>query len=483
MSSLNFLSVRELASKIKAREVSAAEVIDAHLAQIRSHNSDLNAIITLDEEGTKARAKEADEALKQGVIWGPLHGVPITIKDSLETAGLRTTSGFPPLADYVPTVDATVVARVRQAGAIILGKTNLPTLADDIQSDNPIFGRSNNPWDLERTPGGSTGGGAAAVAAGLSALEIGSDLGGSVRLPAHFCGLCSIMATNHRISRIGHIPGLPGAPTGLRFAGVMGPITRTVGDLRVALRLLAGPDGRWWDVPPVPLEDPPVRRLQELRIAWADDFGGVPVTGETRAGLAALAQKLDQAGATVGRSMPEDFDLDVVAETHWELVSAETGSAMSPEAEMARAEAYGVGPDSETPLDRGFFRGVNASMRQVTEARIRRDAVITAMEKFLRDWDVLLCPVSSTPAFPHCTEGSPIDVDGRAVPYFTAGLTYTTPFNLTGQPVVVIPLTQSSGGLPIGLQIVGRRWGEMDLLQIAEQLEALIGPCRHPPGY
>ena len=206
MSSLNFSSVRELASLIRAREVSAVEVLDAHLVQIRRHNGDLNAIVTLDEEGAKARANEADEALKKGTTWGPLHGVPVTIKDSLETAGLRTTSGFPPLADYIPTVDATVVARVRQAGAIILGKTNLPTLADDIQSDNPIFGRSNNPWNLERTPGGSTGGGAAAVAAGLSALEIGSDLGGSVRLPAHFCGLCSIMATNHRISRMGHIP-------------------------------------------------------------------------------------------------------------------------------------------------------------------------------------------------------------------------------------------------------------------------------------
>ncbi|MDA0747348.1 MAG: amidase family protein [bacterium] len=483
MSNLNFLSVRELVSQIKAREVSAAEVTDAHLAQIQRHNGDLNAIVTLDEEGAKARAKEADEALEKGVVWGPLHGVPVTIKDSLETAGLRTTAGFPPLADYIPTVDATVVSRVRQAGAIILGKTNLPTLSGDYQSSNPIFGRSNNPWNLERTPGGSTGGGAAAVAAGLSALEIGSDLAGSLRIPAHFCGLCSIMATNHRISRMGHIPELPGAPRGLRFAGVMGPIARSVGDLRIALRLLAGPDGRWWDVPPVPLEDPPIRKLQDLRIAWTDDFGGVPVTGETRTGLASLAQKLNQAGVTVARSMPEDFDLVVVSETLGELVSAETGSAMSPEAERARVEMFGVGPESEDHWERGFFRGVNASMRQVTEARMRRDALITAMEQFLQDWDVLLCPVTSTPAPPHCDTGSPIDVDGRAVPYFTAGCTYTMPFNLTGQPVVVIPLTQSSEGLPIGLQIVGRRWGEMALLQIAEQLEALIGTCRHPQGY
>ena len=478
MSDLNFLSVRQLASMIKTREVSAAEVTDAYLSQIQHHNGSLNAIVTLDEEGARARATEADEMLERGATLGPLHGVPVTIKDSLETAGLRTTAGFPPLSDYMPAVDATVVARVRQAGAIILGKTNLPTLAADYQTDNPIFGRSNNPWNLERTPGGSTGGGAAAVAAGLSALEIGSDLGGSLRNPAHFCGLCTIMATNHRISRMGHIPELPGAPKGLRFAGVMGPIARSVGDLRLALRLLAGPDDRWWEVPPVPLEDPPPRRWQDLRIAWTDDFGGVPVTAETRTGLAELAHKLDRMGVSISRRMPEDFDLDVAWETFGELMSAETGSAMSPEAERARAETFGVGPDAEDPVERGLIRGVEASMRQVTEARMKRDALITTMEQFLQDWDVLLCPVASMPAPPHCEVGSPIDIDGRAVPYWTAGISYTTPFNLTGQPVAVIPLTQSSEGLPIGLQVIGRRWGEMALLQIAEKLEALIGTCR-----
>ena len=459
------------------------EVTDAYLAQIQRHNDALNAIVTLDAENARARAVLADEALARGEVWGPLHGVPVTIKDSLETAGLRTTAGFPPLADYVPTTDATVVARVREAGAVILGKTNLPPLAADYQCDNPIFGRTNNPWDLERTPGGSTGGGAVAVAAGMSALEIGSDLGGSLRIPAHFCGLCSLMATNHRISRVGHIPELPGAPRGLRFAGVMGPIARAVGDLRLTLRLLSGTDDRWWEVPPVPLGDPPLRELQDLRIAWIDDFGDVPVTAETRAGLAELAEELGRVGATVVQSMPDDFDLNMALETFGELMSAETGSAMSPEAELARVKAFGIGPDSEDPLDRAFFRGVNASMRQVTAARMRRDALITAMEQFLQEWDVLLCPVTPTPAHPHCDIGSPIDVDGCAVPYFTASGAYTTPFNLTGQPVVVIPLMQSSEGLPIGLQVVGRRWGEMALLQIAERLETLIGTCKHPPGY
>jgi amidase len=483
MSDLNFTSVRELAAKIARREVSATEVIEAYLSQIERHNHKLNAIVTLDEEGARAAARGADEALERGQAPGALHGVPVTIKDSLETAGLRTTAGFPPLGAYIPTVDATVVSRVRQAGAIILGKTNLPLLSGDYQSSNPIFGRSNNPWDLDRTPGGSTGGGAAAVAAGLSALELGSDLGGSLRGPAHCCGLCTIMATNQRISRAGHIPELPGAPKGLRFAGVMGPIARSVGDLRLALRLLAGPDDRWWEVPPVPLEDPPGRSLQDLRIAWTDDFGGVPITAGTQAGLFELAAALGQAGATVKRSFPQDFDLHVAWETFGELMSAETGSAMSPEAELARAETFGVGPEAGDPMERGLLSGINASMRLVTEARTRRDSLIGAMERFLQDWDVLLCPVMPMPAPRHCDVGTPIDVDGHAVPYWTAGCYYTSPFNLTGQPVVVIPLTQSTEGLPIGVQVIGRRWGEMALLQIAEQLEELMGNCKCPTGY
>ena len=184
-----FANAYELAAAIRERRASAAEVIDAHFKQIARHNPPLNAIVTLNEEGARKRAAEADAALARGEVWGPLHGVPVTIKDSFATAGIRTTSGFPPLAHYVPSEDATVVARLKAAGAIVLGKTNLPVLVQGFQSDNLVFGRTNNPWDLTRTPGGSTGGGAAALAAGMSALEIGSDYGGSVRIPAHYCGL------------------------------------------------------------------------------------------------------------------------------------------------------------------------------------------------------------------------------------------------------------------------------------------------------
>jgi amidase len=280
MDELEFATVGDLATRIRQRQVSAAEVVDAYFRQIARHNAGLNAVVTLDEERAREQAHAADAALGRGEIWGPLHGVPFTIKDALETAGVRTTSGFPPLATYIPTADAPVVARLRQAGGILLGKTNLPMLASGGSTENPIFGRTNNPWDLARTPGGSTGGGAAALAAGMTPLDIGSDAGGSVRIPAHYCGVYALKPTQHRVPLTGHIPPPPPlrAAQVLRYGAVLGPLARSVADLELALRIVAGPDGQDWAVPPAALAPVPQRRLQDLRFAWSDDFGGMPIT-------------------------------------------------------------------------------------------------------------------------------------------------------------------------------------------------------------
>jgi amidase len=481
MNNLVFATVHELATAIRQRHLSATEVLEAYLAQIARHNPALNAIVTLDEEQAQIRAQEADTALARGEVWGLLHGVPITIKDSIETAGLRTTSSYPPLADYVPSTDAPAVARLRAAGSIILGKTNLPTLAGDAQTDNPLFGRSNNPWDVTRTPGGSTGGGAAAVAAGLSPLEIGSDYGGSVRIPAHYCGIYTIKPTDHRVPETGHIPELPGAPR-VRHMPQIGPLARSVEDLIMALRLIAGPDGRDWKIPPVPLEPAPERALREYRLAWTDDFGGVPVTADTKTALAKLAGELQGLGTPIERCFPTAFDFTTAWETWGELSQAEVGSTMSREEEESRAR-FGAALDSDVPISRGVARIVNATMRQYTAILMKRDGLIAALEQFFDSWDALLCPVTVGPAFPHCPTGTPIAVDEHTVPYLPAVLAYTSPFNLTGHPAVVLPLGRSAEGLPIGLQIVGRRWSEMQLLAIAARLALVIGPCQHPPGY
>lgn len=236
-----FCSALELASSIRERRCTAAELVELYLSRIERHNAALNAVCTLDAAGARRRAREADAALARGERQGPLHGVPMTIKDALETEGVRTTGGHPPLKDYVPARDAPAVARLRAAGAILLGKTNVPPLSADYRADNPIFGRTNNPWHVERTPGGSTGGGAAAVAAGLSAFDVGSDLAGSVRTPAHFCGLFALKATERRIPNAGHIPEPPGQPRAVRHMNVLGPLARSLEDLGTLTRIFPGP--------------------------------------------------------------------------------------------------------------------------------------------------------------------------------------------------------------------------------------------------
>src|SRR5213078_2116751 len=233
------------------------EVLEAHLAQIDTHNAALNAIVTMDAERARERAREADKALARGELWGPLHGVPFTLKDAHATAGMRTTTGFPPLADYVPQEDSTVTARLKAAGGILLGKTNVAMMLGDYQTTNPIFGRTNNPWNIERTPGGSSGGAAAALAAGMTPFDIGTDLSASIRIPAHFCGVFCLKPTEQRVSLAGLIPDPRGTPRSVRIMSCIGPMARTVEDLPLLYPIIAGPDGRDTEVPPVPVGEAP----------------------------------------------------------------------------------------------------------------------------------------------------------------------------------------------------------------------------------
>ncbi len=484
MSDLVFLTASELAKAIRVGEVSAAEVVGAFLDQIAQHNSQLNAIVTLDESGARARAQEADAALARGELWGPLHGVPVTFKDSFETAGIRTTSSYKPLAEYVPPQDATVVARLRNAGAIILGKTNMPQLAGDNQSNSPLFGVANNPWDLERTPGGSSGGEAAAIASGLSPLGLGSDIGGSLRVPAHFCGVLGLKPTEHRVPNTGHIPPLPGALNPVRHMAVNGPLARSVADLRLCLSLIAGPDGLDTDVPPVPLAAGFKQSLSALRLAWSDDFGELPISADTRVALVNLADELTKAGIQIERRNPPDFDFGAAWRTYGELYGAMIYSAMPP---MVRFFMRTLGPVLfKDIVFRSAARRAQASAQQHFASLAERDRLIGSLESFLSEYDAWLCPVAAVPAFEHRQPDRtdlPLEVDGRMMTGAFACMAYTLVFSLTGHPVVVLPVAQSQQGLPIGVQVVGRLWGEMALLNVAEALTEVTGPFRRPAGY
>lgn len=479
MSDLVFMTARDHAAMITGKQVSSTAVLEAHLDQLTRHNPALNAVVTLDEDGARRRAKDADEAVAAGESWGPLHGVPLTVKDALETAGLRTTAGFPPLAEYVPERDATAVARLRAAGAIVYGKTNLPPLAIGYRCENPLFGRTVNPWDASRTPGGSSGGAAAAVAAGLTPLEVGSDLAGSVRLPAHYCGIFGLKPTEHRLPGSGHIPPPPGTPHSVRHMATLGPLARSLGDLRLAVQVLAGPDGRDWDVPPAPLTPAAAPRLSELRIVWTDDFAGVPVTADTRTAIERLAAALEAHGCRVEQGAPAGFELPDVWGTWGELCMAELGATMTP----AQKQEFLAKADPADPLQAGQLRMADANLANYTAALDKRDRFIGVLERFLDDVDAWLCPTSASPAVPHAEPGTPVAVDGTTVPYLMGGLGHCAPFNVTGSPAVTLPIGVSAAGLPIGAQLVGRRWDDLRLLAVAERVAEVTGPFAPPPGF
>lgn len=463
MKDLTFSTASDLARAIRERRISAVEALDAHLAQVARHNLRLNAIVTLDEAGARRRAQEADEALARGEVWGPLHGMPMTLKDGHSTAGMRTTSGYPPLANYVPEEDGTVTARLKAAGAIIFGKTNVSPLLGDIQSDNAIFGRTNNPWDVARTSGGSSGGAAAALSTGMTPIEVGSDFAGSVRIPAHFCGVYGLKTTEHRVSMHGHIPDLPGDPRSQRLMWSIGPLARSVEDLALAYRIIAGADGIDLDVAPVPVDVgarrgvPTARPYKSLRLAWARTFPGVPVAGDIGEAISNLAAELDRLGAKVEERLPE-ISFGDLAKTRV-MLSRAVRLTFRPE------------EDDEAPVPlTDYFTALH-----------KRDAFIRAWEQFFSEWDALLCPVAMTTAFTHRPTETPLEVDGEPSNYWRV-IGHCSPFNFTGHPAAIVPIGSDADGLPIGVQIVGRRWGEVELLRVAGLVTEVAGPFRRPPG-
>ena len=320
-----FADTTQLATAIRTGQVSATEVLEAHLEQIATHNPALNAVITLDAEQARKRAKAADEALARGEVWGPLHGVPFTLKDAHATAGMRTTTGFPPLSNYVPQEDSTVTARLKAAGGILMGKTNVPVMLADYQTSNPIFGRTNNPWNSERTPGGSSGGAMAALAAGMTPFEIGTDLSASIRIPAHFCGVFGLKPTEQRVPLTGMIPGLPG-PRPVRIMSCIGPMARTASDLALLYSLIAGPDGRDTEVQPVPVEAVPNLELKKLRIAFAPTFPGFPVASEVRAAVEELARRLSHLCERVEEATLPQLDFTQEGASAGALIGMMTGA-------------------------------------------------------------------------------------------------------------------------------------------------------------
>lgn len=350
------------------------------------------------------------------------------------------------------------MARLKAAGAIQIGKTNVATMLSDWQSDNPLFGRTGNPWNLSRTAGGSSGGAAAAVAAGMTPFEIGTDMQDSIRLPAAFCGVYGLKPTEHRVSLAGAFPDPGGTARSVRLMSCLGPLARSAEDLALIYRIIAGPDEGDTDLAPVPVEATETPDVSSLRITVATSFPGFPVAGEITAAVEKLGEKLGSAGAMVEEAKLPRLDL------HDDL--AEGGALIGMMLEAAQPDP----PDQPTPVSRWFA------------ALARRDRSILAWDRFFESCYALLCPVAMTTAFPHCAPGTAIEVNGREESYWMLPA-YGAVFNYSGHPALTIPGGYGSEGLPIGLQLVGRRWSETRLLGLASAMAPLAGGFRRPTGY
>jgi len=450
------LSVTALARAIRNREISSTEVVDAYLNRIKEVNPELNAVVQLSEKSAREQAVQADNALLRGEVSGPLHGIPITVKDSFDAAGLISTGGTGGRSNFVPSRDATVVSRLRSAGAIVLGKTNTSELTLTYETDNLIYGRTNNPYDLSRSPGGSSGGAAAIVAAGGSAFDIGSDYGGSLRFPAHCCGVATIKPTSGCVPRTGHI---------FPFGGVLdsfqqvGPMARSVDDLAMILPIIAGPDHIDPGIVPVTLKDPNEVVLKGLRVAFHSDNGIASPSPETGRAVREAAARLADEGLIVTEIRPNG--IEQTYELMIGLLSADGGTSI-------RRLLEDAGTTEHTLPWLGLSEPVDA---------VRFDALImkwfefrSTLLSFFKDYDVILSPVNASPALPHGSLGADLEA-----------FSYTMTYNMTGWPAAVVRGGTSPEGLPIGVQIVARPWREDVALAVAGYLEKKLGGFQPPP--
>ena len=475
-----FASAVELARQIKGKEIGCAELLAHYFERVDRFNPALNAIIVQIREPAMARAKAADQALARGEDWGPLHGVPMTVKESYDVAGTPTTWGLPDLKDNVAAKDALAITRLQGAGAVVFGKTNVPLMLSDFQSYNDIYGTTNNPWNTERVPGGSSGGAAAALAAGLAGLETGSDIGGSIRNPAHFCGVFGHKPTWNLLPPRGHAtPGVL-SPSDI---SVIGPLARSAADLEVAVRAMAGPDeiaSRGLRVELPTLDKAP----DALRVAvWRDD-AMAPVDDAVSARVDSVAGALRGLGAQV------DFDARPVdaERSHfvYQYLLQATMSARLPEDRFQRALAA----VEELPADDGSLgatiaRAQVARFRDWTANNERRTHLRWAWHEFFERFDIVVAPIMATSAFPH--DHRPfgertVQVNGKPVGYFEqvfwAGLA-----SLAYLPSTVVPTGPDADGLPIGVQIIGPEYGDLITIGVAKLLEQEGFAFSPPPGY
>ena len=482
MGTLAFKSGLALGEMVRRGDIGAEELLEYYLGRVSRFNPDLNAVIQMIEESARERAREADRARVRGTFWGPFHGVPMTIKESFDVAGMHTTRGNVALKDNVAKTDALAVTRLKAAGVTLFGKTNVPLNLADFQSYNDIYGTTNNPWDLGRNAGGSSGGSAASMAAGLAGVENGSDIGGSIRNPAHYCGVFGHKPTWGLLPPRGH--AAPGVVAQSDLT-VIGPIARSAGDLEALLLAQAGPDEIHAPGYQLALQPPAFRSLGDLRVAAMVNNEAAPVSQETQRRVEAVLDAIKAAGGQVDYDARPDFNLKDGHEVYQTLLWSVMASRNPDEAYQAlRAQAEALDPSDQSERAR-TLRAQVASYRDYGMANEARTRMRWAWHEFFKTYDAFITPMMATPAFPH--DHGPMGqrvlmVDNTPRPYFEqlfwAGMAVNSYL-----PATVIPTGAIGEGLPIGVQIIGPEFGDLKLLGMAKMLEAEGFTFVAPPGY
>ncbi len=478
-----FQSAEELTTALRAGEVTSAELTEEAIARIEREDKAINAICVPDFDRARAAARDADQARARGEDR-PLLGIPVTVKESFNMAGLPTTWGMPQHRDFVPAEDAVQVSRLKAAGAVVLGKTNVPLGLQDIQSFNEFYGTTNNPWDHDRTSGGSSGGSAAALASGFGALSIGSDLAGSLRTPAHFCGIYAHKPTVGLAATRGMVPPpAPALPVDLDLA-VAGPMARTARDLTLLLDVMAGPDplthGMAYEV-----KLPPARheRLGDFRVLVIEDHPVIPTGAAVRVGVNRVADALADGGARVERYSPLFPDLTESATLYTQLLFSSTVARFPVEAyEQLQANAAGLSADDRS-LDAARLRAMVFTHRDWLAVYDRRERHRHGWRQLFAEFDAVVCPITPTPAFPHDHDpdllGRRIDIDGAGYPYFDQ-LVWAGVATMPGLPATAVPTGRSDEGLPVGVQLIGPAFEDRTPLRLAELLEQTLGGFQAP---
>ncbi len=484
MAGPEYYSVTEQIAALASRRLSAVELTELAIARIEKFDAKVNAVVVERYDSARKDAREADAALARGQ-HKPLLGIPMTVKEAFNVAGLPTTWGVESHRDWKPSEDAVAVQRLRKAGAIIIGKTNVPHFLMDWQSYNDVYGTTNNPWDLSRTPGGSSGGSAASLAAGYVALELGSDIGGSLRVPAHFCGVFAHKPSYGLVPRRGHTPpAVPALPLNVDLS-VAGPMARSASDLALALDILAGPDEPQSIAYHLTMPPPRHTSLKEFRLLILDTHPLVPTSKATLAALESLAKNLAKTGASVERATPLLPNVMLMSRIYLQLLNSMFGADIPIESYRRLQQAASSLESDETP-EQWRLRGTVLSHRDWIHAdRVRADLSANWRELF-REFDAVICPVMPTPAFPHDHSSEQrkrrIIIDGTEYPYLDQ-IHWPGIATLIGLPATVLPIAQSPEGLPIGVQIIGPYLEDRTPIALAELIEREFGGFGAPPEF